>query len=37
VLVRPDGFIAWRSREAMAEPTAVVRSALQRILARRDA
>src|SRR5579875_276407 len=34
LLVRPDGFIAWRSRAAQSSPTEVLESALARILCR---
>ena len=35
VLVRPDGFIAWRSRTAAPSPEAVLRDALSTILGKR--
>ncbi len=35
VLVRPDGFVAWRAREAVADPQAVLADALAMLL-RRD-
>ncbi|WP_314622592.1 FAD-dependent oxidoreductase [Streptomyces stackebrandtii] len=34
VLVRPDGFVAWRSEEASADPGAALRQALTAILGR---
>ena len=34
VLVRPDGHVAWRSRSSAADPFAVLRAAVDRILAR---
>jgi len=34
VLVRPDGFIAWHSREAQDSPARVLREALARALCR---
>jgi hypothetical protein len=34
VLVRPDGFIAWRSPDGVADPDATLRSVLGRILGR---
>jgi 2-polyprenyl-6-methoxyphenol hydroxylase-like FAD-dependent oxidoreductase len=34
VLVRPDGFVAWRARGAHAEPEAELTSAVGRVLAR---
>ncbi|MFJ4218512.1 monooxygenase, partial [Streptomyces hydrogenans] len=34
VLVRPDGFVAWRSEGASADPGAVLRQALTAILGR---
>ncbi|MEV4937241.1 FAD-dependent oxidoreductase [Streptomyces zaomyceticus] len=34
VLVRPDGFVAWRSEEAPADPGAALREALTAILGR---
>jgi 2-polyprenyl-6-methoxyphenol hydroxylase-like FAD-dependent oxidoreductase len=34
VLVRPDGFVAWRAREAAADAAAVLREALSRALRR---
>lgn len=37
VLVRPDGFIAWRSRAGADDPAAVLDSALARLLGRRPA
>jgi hypothetical protein len=36
VLVRPDGFVAWRSRGAPAEPMAALRDAMARIGMRVD-
>ena len=33
-LVRPDGFVGWRSRGAAADPTAELSQALTRLLAR---
>ncbi|MER7508033.1 FAD-dependent monooxygenase [Streptomyces lavendulae] len=35
VLVRPDGFVAWRSEGAVADPRAVLTDALTRLLRRR--
>jgi putative polyketide hydroxylase len=35
VLIRPDGFIAWRSREAAQDAGATLRDVLGRLLARR--
>lgn len=32
VLVRPDGYVAWRSRSMMADPSAALSAALQQIL-----
>jgi putative polyketide hydroxylase len=32
-LVRPDGFVAWRSEDAVADATATLREALHRSLA----
>lgn len=32
VLIRPDGFIAWRSRAVVADPTAALQTALDRAL-----
>lgn len=32
VLVRPDGFVAWRSEEAVADPEAAVAAALRAVL-----
>ncbi len=34
LLVRPDGFIAWRSRDGTADPAAVLEAALSRVLGR---
>lgn len=34
VLVRPDGYVAWRSRGGAAEPAAVLRAAFDRLLGR---
>lgn len=34
VLVRPDGFVAWRSEGASANPGAVLREALSTLLDR---
>ena len=34
VLVRPDGFIAWRSHGAADDPAGSLRAALDRVLAR---
>jgi putative polyketide hydroxylase len=34
VLVRPDGYVAWRSASMVADPETTLRSALTRILAR---
>jgi hypothetical protein len=34
VLVRPDGYVAWRSPSLTREPTATLRAALSAILAR---
>ncbi|WP_372405594.1 FAD-dependent monooxygenase [Streptomyces luteireticuli] len=36
VLVRPDGFVAWRSRAAATEPAAVLAGVLRTVLARQD-
>ncbi len=36
LLVRPDGFIAWRARAGAADPAAVLLDALTRILGRRS-
>ena len=33
VLVRPDGFVAWRSQGAAADPTSALSTALRQILA----
>jgi hypothetical protein len=33
VLVRPDGFIAWRARQMAAQPEATLRQALATVLA----
>lgn len=35
VLVRPDGFVAWRSEGASADPTTALREALAAVLDRR--
>lgn len=35
VLVRPDGFVAWRSRSAATDPAAVLAEVLGSVLARR--
>jgi 2-polyprenyl-6-methoxyphenol hydroxylase-like FAD-dependent oxidoreductase len=34
VLVRPDGFVAWRARTAVSNPAAVIAEALRRLLLR---
>ncbi|MEW9547505.1 FAD-dependent monooxygenase [Nonomuraea sp. NPDC050783] len=34
VLVRPDGYVAWRSRDAVADPVATLEDALRRVLSR---
>jgi hypothetical protein len=34
LLARPDGFVAWRSPDATADPAAALASALDRVLAR---
>jgi putative polyketide hydroxylase len=34
VLLRPDGYIAWRSADAVAEPKAVLDGVLRRVLQR---
>ena len=34
VLVRPDGYVAWRSAGGVADPAAVLQAALDRVLAR---
>jgi putative polyketide hydroxylase len=34
VLVRPDGYVAWRSRSGVANPEAALRAALDRLLGR---
>ena len=34
VLVRPDGFVAWRAREAVSDPQAVLTGVLHQVLAR---
>ena len=34
VLVRPDGYVGWRSRDATADPARVLKDALERILGR---
>jgi hypothetical protein len=34
VLVRPDGFIAWRSKSASDDPAAALRRAMSQILGR---
>ncbi|ARF52970.1 FAD-dependent monooxygenase [Streptomyces gilvosporeus] len=36
VLVRPDGFVAWRSQSAATDPAAVLAEALRAVLARGD-
>lgn len=33
VLVRPDGYVAWRARHAVADPSAALRDALDRVVA----
>jgi hypothetical protein len=37
LLVRPDGFIAWRCRGSVADPAGVLDAALSRALCRGDA
>ncbi len=37
VLVRPDGYIAWRTSALAADPTSVITEAMSRILGRSDA
>ncbi|MDO9707127.1 FAD-dependent monooxygenase [Paracraurococcus lichenis] len=37
VLVRPDGYVAWRSRDGAADPEGVLRDALDRLLGRQAA
>jgi putative polyketide hydroxylase len=37
VLVRPDGYVAWRSPAMVADPPATLAAALARILARHGA
>jgi putative polyketide hydroxylase len=32
VLVRPDGFVAWRTREVLSDPVRALESALQSLL-----
>jgi hypothetical protein len=32
VLVRPDGFVAWRAKEAVAQPAQTLASVLDRVL-----
>ncbi|MEU4744213.1 FAD-dependent monooxygenase [Actinosynnema sp. NPDC023658] len=34
VLVRPDGMVAWRTRDAVADPTAVLADVVDRVLCR---
>ena len=36
VLVRPDGYVAWRSRDRVADPTEALHAALASMLGTRD-